>query len=265
MKKLATLQATAKTKGNSIHGIANSLTESRDGTIVTQKAGEEALGRTVPLLLSHNWDALPVGSVTMESVDEDGLHYTGQVFDSAPNKEQLLEGISSGVLAVSVGFLVQSLDEEGGVSSMDLLELSITPVPADSRATVTQELKLENFTEDHNMEKDENNKDFKGKKKVTQAGDTAADNSTDTATNDEQPTLADLNDKLDKVSTSINALADAFAKAFPDDADPADGKAADDKTTAQALDNYKERMLQSMSNEPADKYTFRQLLARYDK
>lgn len=264
MKKLATLQATAKTKGNSIHGIANSLTQSRDGTLVTQTAGEEALGRTVPLLLSHNWDALPVGSVTMESVDEDGLHYTGQVFDSAPNKEQLLEGISSGVLSVSVGFLVQSLDEEGGVSSMDLLELSITPVPADSRATVTQELKLENFKEDNNMEK---NEELKDEKKVTGADDTAANGSTDkgTATDDEQPTLADLSDKLDKITTAISALSDAFNKAFPDDADNADDKAPDDKTAAQALDDYKERMLQSMSNEPADKYTFRQLLARYDK
>lgn len=258
MKKLATLQATAKTKGNSIHGIANSLTQSRDGTLVTQAAGEEALGRTVPLLLSHNWRELPVGSVTMESVDEDGLHYTGQVFESAPNKEQLLEGISSGVLSVSVGFLVQSLDEEGGISSMDLLELSITPVPADSRATVTQELKLENFSGDHNMEKNKKNEELEDEKKAT-----GSDN-TNTATDDGQPTLADLNDKLDKMGTSINALVEAFAKAFPDD-DNADDKAADDKTTAQALDDYKERMLQSMSNEPVDKYTFRQLLARYDK
>jgi len=52
------------------------------------------------------------------------------------------------VLFVSVGLQVESFDDSGAITGMDLLELSITPVPADSHATITQQLKEQNMEQE---------------------------------------------------------------------------------------------------------------------
>ena len=82
--KIATL-ATKVQKNDSgkIQGIANSLTMTRSGITVTQDAGKEVVGKTVPLLLSHDWNKPSIGSVTMTAVDDDGLHYEGSLFQNA--------------------------------------------------------------------------------------------------------------------------------------------------------------------------------------
>ena len=137
---LATLQ-----DNNTIHGVANSLTKTRNGVTVTERAVESVVGQTVPLLLSHDWDSLPIGQATMTALGDDGLEYEGIIFDSAPNRDQILEGIKNGVLAVSIGFGVTEATKESEILGMDLYELSITPIPADSQATVTQSLKFDNM------------------------------------------------------------------------------------------------------------------------
>ena len=137
---LATLQ-----DNNTIHGVANSLTQTRNGVTVTERAVESVVGQTVPLLLSHDWDSLPIGQATMTALGDDGLEYEGTIFDSAPNRDQILEGIKNGVLAVSIGFGVTEATKESEILGMDLYELSITPIPADSQATVTQSLKFDNM------------------------------------------------------------------------------------------------------------------------
>lgn len=128
---------------NSIHGVANSLTKTRSGVTVTEEAGKKVVGKTVPLLMAHNWQSLPIGTAKMTGVDKEGLKYEGNIFDSVENKGQILEGVKSGVLSVSIGFGVGDMDEEGVINDIDLLELSLTPVPADAKATITQSLKIE--------------------------------------------------------------------------------------------------------------------------
>lgn len=153
--KIATL-ATKVQKNDSgkIQGIANSLTMTRSGITVTQDAGKEVVGKTVPLLLSHDWEKPSIGSVTMTAVDDDGLHYEGSLFQNAPDRELLLEGIEAGTNYVSIGFGVDNIDADGNIDSIDLLELSLTSTPADPRATaeiVKQAIEKE---EDDDMEDD---------------------------------------------------------------------------------------------------------------
>lgn len=123
-----------KDSGN-ITGVANSLQKARNGLTITKESLKSAVGTKVPLLLNHKWDTNPVGEVNIESLDDDGLHYTGSIFQSAPDRALLLEGIQNGVQSVSVGLNV--LKHDGPmITDAELLELSLTPVPADANATV---------------------------------------------------------------------------------------------------------------------------------
>ena len=144
MKTQATLITQAKTETNDgiIKGVANSLTRTRSGITVTQEAGKKVIGKKVPLLRSHDWSSIPIGQATMMSVDDDGLTYSGSIFESVSDREQILEGINAGVLSVSIGFGVGEIDENNNIDDIDLLELSVTPVPADPKATITQSLEI---------------------------------------------------------------------------------------------------------------------------
>ena len=118
-----------------IKGVANSLQKARNGLTITKEALKSSVGTKVPLLLNHKWDTNPVGEVNIESLDDDGLHYTGSIFQSAPDRDLLMEGIQNGVQSVSVGLNV--LKHDGPIiTDAELLELSLTPVPADANATV---------------------------------------------------------------------------------------------------------------------------------
>ena len=133
-----------------IKGVANSLQKARNGLTITKEALKSAVGTKVPLLLNHKWDTNPVGEVNIESLDDDGLHYTGSIFQSAPDRDLLLEGIQNGVQSVSVGLNV--LKHDGPmITDAELLELSLTPVPADANATV------EAFQLNDNKQQTENN------------------------------------------------------------------------------------------------------------
>lgn len=213
--KIATL-ATKVQKNDSgkIQGIANSLTMTRSGITVTQDAGKEVVGKTVPLLLSHDWNKPSIGSVTMTAVDDDGLHYEGSLFQNAPDRDLLLEGIEAGTNYVSIGFGVDNIDTDGNIDSIDLLELSLTSTPADPKATaeiVKQAIEKE---EDDNMDEEP---------KAQPADDKEA------------PTLQDV----------LDAIAD-LKKDF-DDAKQKDDKPEDDKAPA----NDKDAEVQSLKDKVA--------------
>ena len=201
--KIATLATKVqKSDSGKIKGIANSLTMTRSGITVTQDAGKEVVGKTVPLLLSHDWNKPSIGSVTMTAVDDDGLHYEGSLFKNAPDRDLLLEGIEAGTNYVSIGFGVDNIDTEGNIDSIDLLELSLTSTPADPKATaeiVKQAIEKE---EDDKMDEEP---------KAQPADDKEA------------PTLQDVLD-------AIADLKKGFDEAKPKDDKPkGDNKQADDK------------------------------------
>lgn len=199
---LATLQ-----DNNTIHGVANSLTKTRNGVTVTERAVESVVGQTVPLLLSHDWDSLPIGQAKMTALGDDGLEYEGTIFDSAPNRDQILEGIKNGVLAVSIGFGVTEATKKAEILGMDLYELSITPIPADSQATVTQSLKFDNM------------EDFTKMATEPEAQPTADAPAHDAPKDDAK--LSDVVEVLNNILDAVNKL----SKPKDDNADEKDPKA----------------------------------------
>lgn len=184
MINVLTESSLQKDSGN-IKGVANSLQKARNGLTITKEAIQKSVGTKVPLLLNHKWDTNPIGEVNIESIDDDGLHYTGSIFKAAPDRDLLLEGIQTGVQSVSVGLRV--LKHEGTkITDAELLELSLTPVPADANATV-EAFKLNN---NDNKQTENNNN------------------------NQEQPS-ADLNDIVE----AINNLTSAVKGLKSDDSD----------------------------------------------
>ena len=223
--KIATL-ATKVQKNDSgkIQGIANSLTMTRSGITVTQDAGKEVVGKTVPLLLSHDWNKPSIGSVTMTAVDDEGLHYEGSLFQNAPDRDLLLEGIEAGTNYVSIGFGVDNIDTEGNIDSIDLLELSLTSTPADPKATA--EIVKQAIKQDAGESDNEYSDDINDKKE-----------------NDNMEDEVTLQDVLD-------AIAD-LKKDF-DDAKPKDDKPEDDKEPA----DDKDAELQSLIEQVATLHSF---------
>lgn len=136
IKLTTTTQASEVKKQSGVfQGIANSLDFTRSGIRVSESAGESVIGQKVPLLLSHDWEKPSIGSVTMTAVDKDGLHYEAKIYESAPDRDLLLEGIENGTNFVSIGFGADGIDAEGNIDSIDLIELSLTSTPADPKAT----------------------------------------------------------------------------------------------------------------------------------
>ena len=153
MINIVTESSLQKDSGN-IRGVANSLHKARNGLTITKEALKSSVGTKVPLLLNHKWDTNPVGEVNIESLDDDGLHYTGSIFQSAPDRDLLIEGIQNGVQSVSVGLNV--LKHDGPmITEAELLELSLTPVPADANATVEAFKLNENQSNDKNQQPEE--------------------------------------------------------------------------------------------------------------
>lgn len=172
MINVLTESSLQKDSGN-IKGVANSLQKARNGLTITKEAIQKAVGTKVPLLLNHKWDTNPIGEVNIESIDDDGLHYTGSIFKAAPDRDLLLEGIQTGVQSVSVGLRV--LKHEGTkITDAELLELSLTPVPADANATV-EAFKLNTNNDNKQTENNNNNNNNQEQPQKQQATTTLTD------------------------------------------------------------------------------------------
>lgn len=184
MINVLTESSLQKDSGN-IKGVANSLQKARNGLTITKEAIQKAVGTKVPLLLNHKWDTNPVGEVNIESLDDDGLHYTGSIFQSAPDRDLLLEGIQNGVQSVSVGLNV--LKHDGPmITDAELLELSLTPVPADANATV-EAFKLNNNDNKQTENNNNNNQEQPQKQQVT-------------------TTLTDVVDAINNLTSAVKSL-----------------------------------------------------------
>lgn len=130
---------TDETKDVKLSGIANALQESRNGIRIASEAAQGLDGVKVPLLMSHQWESIPVGVATYGATTEEGLPFSATLFSEFDNRRQVLEALAAGVLSVSVGFGITDghQDDEGNfvVDGVDPLELSLTAVPADPKAS----------------------------------------------------------------------------------------------------------------------------------
>ena len=195
-----------------IKGVANSLLKSRSGDQVNADSAKNVIGQTVPLLIGHDWGMLPVGMVTMDKVGDDGLEFTGKLFKTINNLEQIIDGIKSSVLSVSVGLVDGHYNDAGQYSDFDLLELSLTPTPADSYASVTFQSmdKIKNGGIKMALDpKDEPKDDPEPEPKV--------DPKTDPK-DDPEPTLADVLKAISDLAKTVGEIKDATVK--DDDTDP---------------------------------------------
>lgn len=209
MINVLTESSLQKDSGN-IKGVANSLQKARNGLTITKEALKPSVGTKVPLLLNHKWDTNPVGEVNIESLDDDGLHYTGSIFQSAPDRDLLLEGIQNGVQSVSVGLNV--LKHDGPmITDAELLELSLTPVPADANATV-EAFKLNTNNDNKQTENNNNN-------------------------NQEQPQKQQATTTLTDVVNAINDLTSAVKSL----------KTNDNNSNSQSSDNNSDQLKEALS------------------
>lgn len=229
--KIAKLATQVKSSGDGLFtGIANSLTMTRSGITVTESAGKSVVGKTVPLLLSHDWDKPSIGSVTMTNVDKEGLHYKAELFKNAPDRDLLLEGIEAGTNYVSIGFGFDNIDTDGNVDSIDLLELSLTSTPADAKATAEV---------------------IKQALKETKMADEPQDQAQDQPADDKQPSLQDVLDAIADLKKDVDKL-------VPKDDKEPDDKPADDAPDAekQSLEEKNAQLMSFMDKIDVQSLTF---------
>ena len=207
MINVLTESSLQKDSGN-IKGVANSLQKARNGLTITKEAIQKSVGTKVPLLLNHKWDTNPIGEVNIESIDDDGLHYTGSIFKAAPDRDLLLEGIQTGVQSVSVGLRV--LKHEGTkITDAELLELSLTPVPADANATV-EAFKLNN-NDNKQTENNNNNQEQPQKQQAT-------------------ATLTDVVNAINNLTSAVKSL-----------------KTTDNNSNSQSTDNNSDQLKEALT------------------
>lgn len=236
--KVAKLATQVKSSGDGLFtGIANSLTMTRSGITVTESAGKSVIGKTVPLLLSHDWDKPSIGSVTMTNVDKEGLHYKAKLFKNAPDRDLLLEGIEAGTNYVSIGFGFDNIDTDGNIDSIDLLELSLTSTPADAKATaevIKQALKETKMADNPQNQQD--------------------------PTDTKEPTLQDLLDAVQSVKSDVlKAVKEISDAVVPDSgkSDPEGDKAnPGDDSAKQALEEKNAQLMSFMDKIDVQSLTF---------
>lgn len=196
-----------------IKGVANSLHKARNGLTIAKEALKSSVGTKVPLLLNHKWDTNPVGEVNIESLDDDGLHYTGSIFQSAPDRDLILEGIQNGVQSVSVGLNV--LKHDGPmITDAELLELSLTPVPADANATV-EAFKLNN-NDNKQTENNNNNQEQQATTTLTDVVNainnlTSAVKSLKTTDNNSQSSDSNSDQLKEALSKTLSVYGNTFS------------------------------------------------------
>lgn len=228
---------------NKITGVANSLTRSINGVKLDADYSAKLSNKTVPLLFAHDWQSMPVGSATIQDVSKDGLSFNGALFESSDKYDQIKECIQNGVLSVSVGLYGGSKNANNEITNFNLMELSLTPTPADSKSDVTfQSLAFPDIKYVRNGN-NENKEDLTMKKTLQQTTDddkknntnpTPADGAQDdtTKTDDDFNTsllevLSNINDSLSTIGDNIEAL----------DGDSTDDDKKDTKTKTKTNDD----------------------------
>lgn len=222
-----------------IKGVANSLLKSRSGDQVNADSAKNVIGQTVPLLIGHDWGMLPVGMVTMDKVGDDGLEFTGKLFKTINDLEQIIDGIKNSVLSVSVGLVDGHYNDDGEYTDFDLLELSLTPTPADSYASVTFQsmdtIKNGGIKMALDPKTDPKDNDTDPEPKVDPKKDPK---------DDPEPTLADVLKAISDLAKTVDEIKDTTVS--DDDTDP-EPKDAPEPSADEVKQAYKQELMRMIN------------------
>mgnify|MGYP006935476780 CR=1 FL=1 len=134
-----------KENGTITGAIGSSQTVDRDNDILVQTGWElENFKKSPVLLWSHDPWSLPVGTVTDIKVQDGQLVFDAKfaTFDEFGNR--VWEMVKNGMLtSFSVGFVPKMQDNDGRITQMELLEISVVNIPANTEARITDSAKLE--------------------------------------------------------------------------------------------------------------------------
>jgi len=126
-----------KEEDDAVEFIASSNSVDREGESIDPMGWDLSnIGKNLPLLWSHDARELPIGKVTEAHVEGNNLiasvKFAHEVNDFA---KKVYDLVKAGFLnAVSVGFVPKTYDNEGNMTTQELLELSVVNVPANQDA-----------------------------------------------------------------------------------------------------------------------------------
>lgn len=126
---------------NEIIGIASTEDRDRHGEVIKQDGWDLKLYKKNPvLLLSHNYQELPIGKAENIRVEEGRLKFTARFSEATQKAREATQLVREGILnTFSVGFIVRDVDKKDGsiITKAELLEISLVAVPANPNAIVT--------------------------------------------------------------------------------------------------------------------------------
>lgn len=135
----------------SFEAIANSSVVNRNDSCVLPIAYEKVIGLRVPLLLEHSWSHRAIlGTVVVTGTDGKRLFIKAEFTITRDNKRALEKVIKGYSRFLSIGFLAEPINKKHPIGNtglayyekpllfdeMDLVEVSIVAVPADSTAQI---------------------------------------------------------------------------------------------------------------------------------
>ena len=116
--------------------------QDRFGDVIEPGAFRKAAGQSLPMLLNHSTDAV-IGVWDTIAEKADGLHVAGRLLiNDVPKAAEVRALLQAGaVKGLSIGFMpITSEPRKGGgrtFKAVDLVEVSVVPVPANAGARVT--------------------------------------------------------------------------------------------------------------------------------
>lgn len=132
------LKGILERKENEIIGIASTETPDRDGEVILQSGWDTTNFLKNPVLLAlHDYNSFPIGTVTELSVNEGKLYFKAVFSEATQQAREAYALVKEGVLRTfSVGFIAREWQDNNVISKMELLEISLVPVPANADAVV---------------------------------------------------------------------------------------------------------------------------------
>jgi HK97 family phage prohead protease len=121
-------------------GIASTEHTDRHGEVIKQEGWDLKNFKKNPvLMLSHNYQELPIGKVTNIKVENKKLTFKAVFSEATQTAKEAYQLVQEGILkAFSVGFIPRQWDEkdQNTITEAELLEISLVSIPANPHATV---------------------------------------------------------------------------------------------------------------------------------